>query len=124
MSERASESTPDSSLTGETPAWLQVAPFAAVFVVFFLVPLALTVMVSFWDYTEYEIVPAFTLRSYLEMYPVSECGQGQGTDEATADDGGGLGTGAVVGVGVATLAAVGAVAGILIHRRSTADERE
>jgi putative spermidine/putrescine transport system permease protein len=53
---------------GEPPAWLQVAPFAAVFVVFFLVPLALTVMVSFWDYTEYEIVPAFTLRSYLEMF--------------------------------------------------------
>jgi putative spermidine/putrescine transport system permease protein len=53
---------------GQPPAWLQVAPFAAVFVVFFLVPLALTVMVSFWDYTEYEIVPAFTLRSYLEMF--------------------------------------------------------
>jgi putative spermidine/putrescine transport system permease protein len=54
--------------TGEAPAWLQVAPFAAVFVVFFLVPLALTVMVSFWDYTEYEIVPAFTLRSYVETF--------------------------------------------------------
>ena len=54
--------------TGEPPAWLQVAPFAAVFVVFFLVPLALTVMVSFWDYTGYEIVPAFTLRSYVEMF--------------------------------------------------------
>jgi putative spermidine/putrescine transport system permease protein len=54
--------------TGAPPAWLQVAPFAAVFVVFFLVPLALTVMVSFWDYTEYEIVPAFTLRSYVEMF--------------------------------------------------------
>src|ERR1700740_2317815 len=53
---------------GEPPAWLQVAPFAAVFLVFFLVPLALTVMVSFWDYTEYEIVPAFTLRSYVEMF--------------------------------------------------------
>jgi len=53
---------------GAPPAWMQVAPFAAVFVVFFLVPLALTVMVSFWDYTEYEIVPAFTLRSYVEMF--------------------------------------------------------
>jgi putative spermidine/putrescine transport system permease protein len=53
---------------GEAPAWLQVAPFAAVFLVFFLVPLALTVMVSFWDYTEYEIVPAFTLRSYVETF--------------------------------------------------------
>jgi len=53
---------------GEAPAWLQVTPFAAVFAAFFLVPLALTVMVSFWDYTEYEIVPAFTLRSYVEMF--------------------------------------------------------
>jgi putative spermidine/putrescine transport system permease protein len=53
---------------GEAPAWLQVAPFAAVFLIFFLVPLALTVMVSFWDYTEYEIVPAFTLRSYVETF--------------------------------------------------------
>ena len=50
------------------PAWLQVAPFAAIFVVFFLVPLGLTVMVSFWDYNEYQILPAFTVRSYVETF--------------------------------------------------------
>src|SRR6267154_430938 len=50
------------------PAWLQIAPFAAVFLVFFLVPLALTVMVSFWDYNEYQILPAFTVRSYVEIF--------------------------------------------------------
>jgi putative spermidine/putrescine transport system permease protein len=50
------------------PAWAQALPLALVFVVFFLVPLALTVMVSFWDYTEYSLVPAFTLRSYAEMF--------------------------------------------------------
>src|ERR1700721_1844968 len=50
------------------PAWLQVAPFAAVFALFFLVPLALTVMVSFWDYNEYQILPAFTVRSYVEIF--------------------------------------------------------
>src|SRR3984893_16450298 len=55
-------------LSGHAPAWLQVAPFAAVFVVFFLVPLGLTVMVSFWDYNEYEILPAFTVRSYFEIF--------------------------------------------------------
>src|SRR5579859_7177348 len=55
-------------MSGHLPAWVQVAPFAAVFVVFFLVPLALTVMVSFWDYNEYQILPAFTLRSYVEMF--------------------------------------------------------
>ena len=50
------------------PAWAQALPLALVFAVFFLVPLALTVMVSFWDYTEYSLVPAFTLRSYSEMF--------------------------------------------------------
>src|SRR5882757_6190280 len=53
---------------GHAPAWLQIAPFAAVFLVFFLVPLALTVMVSFWDYNEYQILPAFTVRSYAEIF--------------------------------------------------------
>src|SRR5215472_10749442 len=55
-------------LSGHMPAWLQIAPFAAVFVFFFLVPLALTVMVSFWDYNEYQILPAFTVRSYVEIF--------------------------------------------------------
>jgi putative spermidine/putrescine transport system permease protein len=55
-------------LSGAAPAWLQVAPFAAVFVTFFVVPLALTFMVSFWDYNEYEILPAFTVRSYMEIF--------------------------------------------------------
>ncbi len=50
------------------PAWLQALPLALVFIIFFLVPLALTVMVSFWDYTEYSLVPAFTARSYVEMF--------------------------------------------------------
>src|SRR5260370_17559902 len=54
--------------SGTIPAWLQVAPFAAVFMVFFLIPLGLTVMVSFWDYNEYQILPAFTVRSYVETF--------------------------------------------------------
>jgi putative spermidine/putrescine transport system permease protein len=65
----ASKLIPSSRLlSGHAPAWLQVAPFAAVFVVFFLVPLGLTVMVSFWDYNEYQILPAFTVRSYVEIF--------------------------------------------------------
>ena len=55
-------------LSRALPAWLQALPLALVFAVFFVVPLALTVMVSFWDYTEYALVPAFTLRSYSEMF--------------------------------------------------------
>jgi putative spermidine/putrescine transport system permease protein len=56
------------ALIAEAPAWLQITPLTAVFVLFFLVPLALTVMVSFWDYNEYEILPAFTVRSYVETF--------------------------------------------------------
>jgi putative spermidine/putrescine transport system permease protein len=54
--------------SGHLPARLQVAPFAAVFVIFFLVPLGLTVVVSFWNYNEYQLLPAFTLRSYIEIF--------------------------------------------------------
>jgi putative spermidine/putrescine transport system permease protein len=53
---------------GGVPASLQAAPFAAVFMIFFLIPLGLTVMVSFWDYNEYQIIPAFTTRSYAEIF--------------------------------------------------------
>jgi len=55
-------------VTWEVPAWVQIAPFAVIFVVFFLVPLGLTVMVSFWDYNEYQILPAFTTRSYVDVF--------------------------------------------------------
>ena len=48
--------------------WWQALPFAAVFLAFFLVPLALIVMVSFWDFNEYELLPGFTWRSYLVMW--------------------------------------------------------
>ena len=50
------------------PAWAQVGPFAFVFGLFFIIPLAFVVMVSFWDYTEYSLVPDFTLRSYVETF--------------------------------------------------------
>ena len=51
-----------------TVAWLQATPLAAVFVVFFLVPLALIVTVSFWRATDYELIPAFTLQSYVDLF--------------------------------------------------------
>jgi putative spermidine/putrescine transport system permease protein len=49
-------------------AWAQAAPLAAVFVVFFLLPLALIVMVSFWRATDYELIPAFTLQAYSDIF--------------------------------------------------------
>jgi len=49
-------------------ALLQVAPLGAVFLLFFIVPLVLTLIVSFWDYTEYAIIPDFTFRNYQEIF--------------------------------------------------------
>ena len=48
--------------------WIRTLPLAVVFVVFFIVPLLLTLMVSFWNYNEYEILPDFTARNYLEAF--------------------------------------------------------
>jgi putative spermidine/putrescine transport system permease protein len=48
--------------------WWQAAPFTVVFVVFFLIPLALTLAVSFWDFNDYELLPAFTPRNYLSIF--------------------------------------------------------
>ena len=39
-----------------------------VFAVFFLLPLAFVIMVSFWDYNEYEMIPTFTTRGYVETF--------------------------------------------------------
>ncbi|NML45738.1 ABC transporter permease [Ramlibacter sp. G-1-2-2] len=50
------------------PAWWQAGPFAAVFGLFFLLPLALTLAVSFWNFNEYELIPAFSLRNYLTVF--------------------------------------------------------
>ncbi len=49
-------------------AWWQAAPFTAVFVIFFLVPLALVLMVSFWNFNEYELIPGFTFRNYFAIF--------------------------------------------------------
>jgi len=49
-------------------AWWQAAPYTLVFVLFFLIPLGLVLMVSFWDFNEYELLPAFTLRNYAAIF--------------------------------------------------------
>ena len=49
-------------------AWWQAAPLTLVFALFFLVPLALILMVSFWDFNEYELLPAFTFKNYLSIF--------------------------------------------------------
>ena len=57
--------------TSWTPAWvayLQAAPLALVFLAFFILPLLATFVVSFWNYTEYSIEPAFVLSNYQDVF--------------------------------------------------------
>ncbi|WP_213307103.1 ABC transporter permease [Paraburkholderia sacchari] len=49
-------------------AWLQATPLALTFVLFFIVPLVITLIVSFWDFNEYQIIPAFTLKNYAAIF--------------------------------------------------------
>ena len=49
-------------------AWLQAGPMMLVFAAFFLLPLCFVIMVSFWDYNEYEMIPGFTTRGYYESF--------------------------------------------------------
>jgi putative spermidine/putrescine transport system permease protein len=46
--------------------YLQATPLALVLAVFLLIPVAVIVIVSFWDYNEYSLIPAFILDNYKE----------------------------------------------------------
>ncbi len=48
--------------------YFQAAPLALVFALFFIIPLGLVVVVSFWDYNEYEIIPDLTGQNYKEIF--------------------------------------------------------
>src|ERR1700684_3762490 len=50
------------------PGWLQAMPFGLVFAFFFIIPLILVVIVRFWDYNDYEMLPALPRRSYTETF--------------------------------------------------------
>lgn len=69
----SSSATPSHPVSVQPPvrspaAWWQAAPLGAVFVLFFLVPLLLILMVSFWDFNEYELLPGFTFKNYISIF--------------------------------------------------------
>jgi putative spermidine/putrescine transport system permease protein len=51
--------------------YLQVAPLSAVLFVFLGLPLVVVVAVSFFDYDDFSVRPAFILRNYLELFSTS-----------------------------------------------------
>ena len=48
-------------------SWLAI-PYGLVFIFFFFIPLLLTLIVSFWDYNEYSIIPDFIFENYIYIF--------------------------------------------------------
>jgi putative spermidine/putrescine transport system permease protein len=55
-------------LNPQTASWLQVAPLALVLLIFFGIPMILVAAVSFFDYGRTQIIPAFTIDNYVELF--------------------------------------------------------
>ena len=47
---------------------LQILPLLLVLVLFLLAPVAIILAVSFWDYTEFSLIPDFVLTNYIEIF--------------------------------------------------------
>src|SRR5689334_7999452 len=47
--------------------YLEVAPLVLVFLLFFIVPMTMVVIASFFDYNITGLVPTLTLNNYLEL---------------------------------------------------------
>ena len=64
----ATSSPTSQALSTGPKAWWQAAPLGLVFLLFFLLPLVLIIAVSFWDASEYELIPAFTPKNYISIF--------------------------------------------------------
>ncbi|MGH1359258.1 MAG: ABC transporter permease [Burkholderiaceae bacterium] len=51
--------------------YLQVLPLTMILLVFMVVPVALIAVVSFWDYSEFELIPDFVWTNYEELFTSS-----------------------------------------------------
>ena len=56
-----------SRTASHSATWLSL-PFTLVIALFFVLPLLLVVMVSFWDYTSYSIIPDFIFTNYEDIF--------------------------------------------------------
>ena len=60
-------------LSPRVVSWLQVAPLSLVLLAFFGIPLLCVIVVSFFDFDKFDIVPGFFLTNYTDLLesPVS-----------------------------------------------------
>ena len=47
---------------------LQLLPLIAILGLFFIGPIVIIFVVSFWDYTEFSLVPDFVFTNYFELF--------------------------------------------------------
>ena len=50
---------------------LQILPLIAILALFLIGPILIIFVVSFWDYTEFSLVPDFVLTNYVELFESS-----------------------------------------------------
>jgi putative spermidine/putrescine transport system permease protein len=55
-------------ISPQAVSWLQVSPWALILLVFFGIPMLVVVVVSFFDFDRFDIVPAVHLDNYLELF--------------------------------------------------------
>jgi putative spermidine/putrescine transport system permease protein len=58
-------------LPSQAVSWLQAGPLALVLLVFFGLPMLLVLAVSFFDYGRTQMIPAFILDNYVELFQSS-----------------------------------------------------
>jgi putative spermidine/putrescine transport system permease protein len=65
--QRSGKSGAARARTGLAAYW-QAGPMALVFFLFFVLPLVVILIVSFWRFTQYSIIPAFTFQNYVGIF--------------------------------------------------------
>src|SRR5271157_5482304 len=55
-------------ISPQAVSWLQVLPWALILLLFFGIPMLVVVVVSFFDFDRFDIVPAVHLDNYLELF--------------------------------------------------------
>ena len=60
--------TDNANRRGRLVTFLQLLPLLAVLGFFFLGPILIIFMVSFWDYSEFDLIPDFVFTNYVELF--------------------------------------------------------
>ena len=48
--------------------YFQILPLLSILIIFLVLPVLLILIVSFWDYTEFSLIPDFSITNYVELF--------------------------------------------------------